>query len=248
MKLPRTREVLVLLTVSLIVAAGIILYVGDGNGESTTLPKESTPPHKSKELISKRNEDRRDLRTQGRNNTAPVDDFESKAMRSRKAQMAKEPDAFFDPDRTEPKYLAKIRHHQNISAFLNSSRVDDPNSRRILSLLLEFGYGIDEWSEVTSLLGGFHIFVDAARGGSPSTESSESEHDNELKYAQDEKLPDLYTGLKELGITDRELIHELVAIEFPIVPNEDVIGIEPTILGDRLYADNDWMNEEFQAR
>ena len=49
-----------------------------------------------------------------------------------------------------------------------------------------------------------------------------------------------------LGITDRQFVDELLAIELPYTPGDMVLGTGPVPLleGDRLNTETDWMDSE----
>ena len=177
--------------------------------------------------------------------------MQGKAERDRR--IAENPDAYFDPDRTDPWYQAQVRRHNQIGQFLSSTRRDDPSYRKILTLLLENGYGIEEWTEAVSILGFHHLPVVLKRhslmeaGFSPQ---QVEDHLGSAKLQQQQQLRLIHDNLRaRCGIDDPELMDTLIGVELEFLPNEEVLGLGPlrTIRGDKLYTDEDWLDAEFAA-
>lgn len=68
---------------------------------------------------------------------------------------------YYDPervhDRSDLKYRKKVFKHHRIGDYLHSTRKDDPAFREIMCLLLEHGYGIEEWTFVVGTLGRYKM-------------------------------------------------------------------------------------------
>lgn len=172
---------------------------------------------------------------------------------ARDQRIAEDPDGYFDPDRTDLEYQRKVRRHNQIGQFLTSSRKDDPVYQKVMLTLLENGYGIEEWGEAVSILGFYHLPVVAERQALMNAGFSPQQIEGELEDAKRQQHRHLRMVednlLRRCGISDPDLVKELLAIELEFLPNEDVIGLGPlrTIRGDRLLGDEDWLDEDFLA-
>lgn len=64
---------------------------------------------------------------------------------------------YYDPKNHSYVYLRKVDRHHAINSFLTSTRREDPRYRKIIVLLLENGYGIDEWPSAVQAILSYNI-------------------------------------------------------------------------------------------
>ncbi len=85
----------------------------------------------------------------------------------RARRLAEASDNYFDPTRFlnsgDAVYRDKVRRHLQIASWVYSNRKDVPSLRQVLILLLENGYGIDDYENVIRTLGHHKSEVEAIR-------------------------------------------------------------------------------------
>ncbi len=175
------------------------------------------------------------------------------ARAAKATQAQAHPDAFWDPNRTDPAYRNKVIHHRQINQFLTSSRRDDPAYRAVMVKLLENGYSVSEWIDFVGVASHYHMPVALgkatvkARGLLPD---KAEEALIPVRAHQEAMRKHIYEHCRiVMGMTDREFIDELLAIELPYRPGDQVLGTGPVPIlpGDPLNTGADWMDEEFLA-
>lgn len=62
------------------------------------------------------------------------------------------PNDYYDPKNKNPVYLSNFIYYGQIKLYLLSSRRSNPKFRKIMKLLLEYGYDVEEWREVVGIL------------------------------------------------------------------------------------------------
>ncbi|MCS1408979.1 MAG: hypothetical protein M2R45_02158 [Verrucomicrobia subdivision 3 bacterium] len=152
-------------------------------------------------------------------------------------------------------YLKKVHTHYRIGDYLYSKRKDDLAFRRIMVLLLENGYGLEEWRIVTGLLASWQ--QEAAwhrRAFERANLFSPEEIEEQLKPIRErqEKIFRMApTRFKfTTNITDPELIKALWEVDVGLIePGDGSFGRErrKTVWGDKLLTDEDWLTDEFRA-
>ena len=169
----------------------------------------------------------------------------------REARIALDPDAYWDPGRTDSAYRSKVVRHNQISQFLTSSRREDPAYRAVMVKLLENGYGLSDWVDFVGVASQYHMPVSLARNRLEAEGFLGDEIERELVPARAHQSAlrrhVVGTCRMVIGISDQRLIDELLEIELPFTPGYQVLGVGPMamIRGDRLYTDSDWIDEDF---
>jgi hypothetical protein len=184
----------------------------------------------------------------------------SKAMAERQELIKISPEDYYDPNRKSAGYRKRVHYHQSIRTFQSSSRYSDPSFRGIMTLLLEHGYGPNEWFRVVNVL---RSTMTPAMMHNEMLERdgfSESEIEQELARPGS-GLAMYHQALKRGGpqkliaasarIEEQKLIDELVRINFlelGVRSNEKLLTQSAQFLspGDRLLTDSDWMDDEFR--
>ena len=97
-------------------------------------------------------------------------------------------DEYFDPERLinqhDAEYRKRLLKHRRIGDYLYSSRRYDPAFQEIMILLLEHGYGIEEWSLVIRNLGKYKVgmlfdyIAETVRESIEETDASPEEVEN----------------------------------------------------------------------
>lgn len=175
------------------------------------------------------------------------------AKAEREARIALDPDAHWDPDRTDSTYRSKVIRHNQISQFLTSSRREDPAYRAVMVKLLENGYGLSDWVDFVGVASQFHMPVSLARSRLEAEGFLADEIELELVPARAHQSAlrrhVIATCRMVMGISDQRLIDELLEIELPFAAGDQVLGVGPMamIRGDRLYTESDWMDEAFHS-
>ena len=181
-------------------------------------------------------------------------------------------DEYFNPerilDRDDAEYRKRLLKHHRIGDYLYSSRRYDPAFQEIMILLLEHGYGIEEWSLVIRNLGKYKVgtlfdyIAEAVKETIKETNASPEEVENwkreqekfreGFRQAQDQFSLQGYL-MQEFGkacnITDTNLIHKLWTINIGLIkPGDGSLGEgrPRTAWGIRLLTDEDWLTEEFR--
>ena len=171
---------------------------------------------------------------------------------------------YYDPervhDRNDLEYRKKVFKHYRIGDYLHSTRKDDPAFREIMCLLLEHGYGIEEWTFVVGTLGRYKMELAmfkptieerVASGDTPpeAMESMEQELE-ELWERQEKRFPELVSHLRDIcKITNTNLVRKLWEVDIGLIePGDGSLGEgkPPAAWGDRLLKDEDWLTEEFR--
>ena len=171
---------------------------------------------------------------------------------------------YYDPervhDRSDSEYRKKVFKHHRIGDFLHSTRKEDPAFREIMCLLLEHGYGIEEWTFVVGTLGRYKMelamFERTTEEGTASCtippEAMESREWalEELRERQEKSFPKLVRHLKGIcKITNTNLVRKLWKVDIDLVaPGDGSLGEGKPAAdwGDRLLTDEDWLTEEFR--
>lgn len=232
------------LPMAMLVGVAIVaLFVIDRSGDSDL---ETSPPETTASPASPA--------TQAALGSNGITDMARASVQGKYARdqlIAENPSAYFDPDRTDSDYLRNVRRHNQIGQWLTSSRKDDPAYRELMRVLLENGYGIEEWGEAVSILGFHHLPVVIQRHALMEAGFSPQQIEDELAGARREQAHQLPMVRENLawrcGVSDDALVDRLLAIELEFLPNEDVLGLGPlrTIRGDKLHTDSDWLVDEF---
>ncbi len=171
---------------------------------------------------------------------------------------------YYDPervhDRSDLEYRKKVFKHHCIGDYLHSTRKDDPAFREIICLLLEHGYGIEEWAFVVGTLGRYKMDLamfertteEGAASGTIPPEAMESREWEleELRERQEKRFPKLVSHLRGIcKITNTNLVRKLWEVDIGLIePGDGSLGEgKPAASwGDRLLTDEDWLTEEFQ--
>lgn len=181
-------------------------------------------------------------------------------------------DEYFNPervlDRDDAEYRKRLLKHRRIGDYLYSSRRYDPTFQEIMILLLEHGYGIEEWSLVIRNLGKYKVgtlldyIAEAVKETSEETNASPEEVENwkreqekfreGFRQAQDQFSLEEHL-MQEFGkacnIADANLIRKLWTIDIGLIkPGDGSLGEgrPRTAWGNRLLTDEDWLTEEFR--
>ena len=181
-------------------------------------------------------------------------------------------DEYFNPERIlnrdDAEYRKRVLKHRRIGDYLYSSRRYDPAFQEIMILLLEHGYGIEEWSFVIRNLGKYKVrtlfeqvttaMKETIEEGNVSLEEGEN-----WKRKQEEFRDGFWQAqnqfsleehlMQEFGkacnIANANLIRKLWAIDIGLIKSGDGSlgeGRPRTAWGDRLLTDEDWLTEEFR--
>lgn len=162
---------------------------------------------------------------------------------------------YYDPervhDRSDAEYRKKVFRHHRIGDYLHSTRKEDPAFREIICLLLEHGYGIEEWIFVVGTLGRYKMELamfkrtteeGVASGTIPpeAVESSELALE-ELRERQEKRFPKLLSHLKGIcKITNTNLVRKLWEVDIGLIePGDGSLGEgKPAASwGDRLLTE-----------
>ena len=181
-------------------------------------------------------------------------------------------DEYFNPERIlnrdDAEYRKRVLKHRRIGDYLYSSRRYDPAFQEIMILLLEHGYGIEEWSFVIRNLGKYKLrtlFEQVATAMKETIEESnvsleegenwkrkQEEFREGFRQAQEQFSLEEHL-MQEFGkacnIADSNLIRKLWAIDIGLIkPGDGSLGEgrPRTAWGDRLLTDEDWLTEEFR--
>ena len=184
---------------------------------------------------------------------APFLDRERRAQR-----LAESPDNYFDPKRylqsNDWEYRDKVNRHFHIASWVYSKRKDDPGLRRVMTLLLENGYDIEDYSGIIRALAHHKAEITAIQNRYKELEFySEKEIQDLLaergvfrrQEAHKKALQDIFSMY---GITNEFLIGQLYDADIGLVREGDGSigqGKIETVWGDRLLTDEDWLDEEF---
>ena len=179
---------------------------------------------------------------------------------------------YFNPkrilNRNDIEYRKRLLKHRRIGDYLYSSRRYDPAFQEIMILLLEHGYGIEEWSIVIRNLGKYKVgtlfdyIVEAIKEMIEETDASPEEVENwkreqeefqeGFRQAQDQFSLEEHL-MKEFGkacnIANTNLIRKLWEVDIGLIePSDGSLGEgRPRMAwGDRLLRDEDWLTEEFR--
>ena len=168
------------------------------------------------------------------------------------------PDQYYDPHNRDIKYLQKVTYHHYIGAFLHSNRRDDPRFRRIMTLLLENGYGIREWKSAVQCL----LQRDEPIWIRASAMRKEGYAEHEIEDMIENPNPELKQTLKGIDLHDRLFLMQSLNIAdiglvdklrdvklYDVEIGEEVIADtwKSILPGDKLYTDEDWLDAEFLA-
>ncbi len=178
---------------------------------------------------------------------------------NRERLLAEYPDHYFDPARflesNDKEYLKKVEHHFNVATWTYSTRKNDPALRQFMTLLLENGFGIDDYRKAIQVVADYKQEIAGIRKQYESLGFySETEIDDllEQRGAYD-RLKAHIKGTRpifeRMGITDTELIENLWSVDIGFIAKGDgtiVDGRIQTVWGDRLLTDDDWLDEEFR--
>lgn len=180
----------------------------------------------------------------------------------------------FNPERLlnrdDMEYRKRLLKHRRIGDYLYSSRRYDLAFQEIMILLLEHGYGIEEWSLVIRNLGKYKVgtlfdyIAEAMKETIEKTDASPEEVENWKReqeefregfrqaQAQDPFSLEVHL-MKKFGkvcnIEDTNLIRKLWTIDIGLIePGDGSLGEgrPRTVWGDRLLTDEDWLTEEFR--
>ena len=181
-------------------------------------------------------------------------------------------DEYFNPERIlnrdDAEYRKRVLKHRRIGDYLYSSRRYDPAFQEIMILLLEHGYGVEEWSLVIRNLGKYKVGTlfnyiaetvkETIEEGNVSLEEGENWKRKQEEFrdgfwqAQDQFSLEEHL-MQEFGkacnIEDANLIRKLWAIDIGLIkPGDGSLGEgrPRTAWGDRLLTDEDWLTEEFR--
>lgn len=186
---------------------------------------------------------------------------EARAERARRIQES--PEEYYDPNNRDMEYREKVAYHNQVKRFLTSTRHDDPRYRKIMSQLLEYGYGLEEWIHVVQCLLEHNapvlVHQKAMRvAGFAEWEIEEAINtDNPMQgtgrwmQMQDYRHDSIYRDFGfSAGITNRALIDGFLELDMlDVKEGEKLLGEDSvtTLPGDRLLTDADWLDEEFLA-
>jgi|GEM_PF-5524624 len=181
--------------------------------------------------------------------------------RERRAQLLQaNPDDYFDPVRfangNDAAYKANVERHFQIATWANSTKKRDPAFRRIMRILLENGYGIDDYSRVVQLVAYAHQDIASLRsayqrlGIHSQAEVEELLNKTGMQKDFEARLALVKQTFVKQGITDALVLDALLSTGVGEVRNGD--GSIPktrfkTVWGDRLLTGADWMDAEFKA-
>ena len=157
---------------------------------------------------------------------APFLDREQRAQR-----LAESPDDYFDPKRylqsNDWEYRDKVNRHFHIASWAYSKRKDDPGLRRVMTLLLENGYDIEDYSGIIRALAHHKAEITAIRNRYKELEFYSEKEIQELltergvfrrQEAHKKALRDIFSMY---GITNKFLIGELYEADIGLVREGD---------------------------
>ena len=186
---------------------------------------------------------------------------EARAERARRIQES--PEEYYDPNNRDMEYREKVAYHNQVKRFLTSTRHDDPRYRKIMSQLLEHGYGLEEWMGSVQCLLSHNAPVLAHREAMREAGYAEWEIEEAINTDNPMQGTGRWMQLQELrngsvyksfafftGITNRALIDGFLELDMlDVKEGEKLLGEDPvtTLPGDRLLTDADWLDEEFLA-
>lgn len=179
--------------------------------------------------------------------------------RERRAQLlAESPDDYFDPKRylqsNDWEYRDKVNRHFHIASWVYSKRKEDPGLRRVMTLLLENGYDIEDYRGIIRALAHHKAEITAIRNRYKELGFYSEEEIQELlaergvfrrQEAHKKALQDIFSMY---GITNEFLIGELYDADIGLVREGDGSigqGKIETVWGDPLLTDEDWLDKEF---
>ena len=147
---------------------------------------------------------------------------------------------YYDPervyDRSDWEYRKKVFKHHCIGDYLHSTRKDDPAFREIICLLLEHGYGIEEWTFVVGTLGRYKMELamfkrtteEVVASGTIPPEAMESSELalGDLRERQEKRFPKLVRHLRGIcKITNTNLVRKLWEVDIGLVePGDGSLG------------------------
>lgn len=170
------------------------------------------------------------------------------------------PDDYFDPMRYhqsgDAEYRDKVQKHFHIASWAYSERKDDPALREVMLLLLENGYGIEDYSSVIRVLSFHKAEVEALResyeslGFYTALEIEEMLEASGAYRRQAERWEGAKRSLARQGITDANLVEALWTVDIGLIREGDGAigeGKVETVRGDYLLTEEDWLEAEFAA-
>lgn len=182
----------------------------------------------------------------------------------REKLLAEKPDDYFDPTRylesNDDAYRKKVRRHFDIAAWALSNRKSDPELRQFMALLLENGYGIDDYRKTIQIVADYKQELEAIKIRYKSLGFYSNEEIEELLHQRGayQRMSAHINGTKpifeRMGITDTKLIEALWDVDVGYITKGDGAigqGQLQTVWGDKLLTDDDWLEPEFleaQAR
>ena len=168
-------------------------------------------------------------------------------------------DNYFDisryMNRKDKKYVDKVNRHYKIANWMYCNKKDDPSLRRIICLLLENGYDIEDYDVVAKVIIRSQYEINMIKHSYENAEifsSQEIERVVELSgaYRRQRGLRKIAIDIfNKHGITDKILIEQLLSIDTGLIMEHDAVCNSRylTIYGDSLLTDVDWLDEEFVA-
>ncbi len=184
---------------------------------------------------------------------------ERAAERSRREQRLRQnSDAYYDPARyytaNDTAYNKKVQQHFVIASWVHSEKKDDPAFREFMVLLLENGFGIDEYHTAIRVIGNAQEEIEVMKQAYgdlfAANELDEMfQNSGALKRLGTRKQAAVMT-LAQMGIAEPNLQEALWNVELGLIqPGDGTIGQGEfsTVWGDPLLTEDDWLDSEFRA-
>ena len=192
--------------------------------------------------------------------TIQAEEAKHAELERRKHCLETAPNDYFDPARyasgEDEAYNDKVNQHFRIASWVYSTKKNDPAFRRVLIILLENGYGIDDYSMLIRSLAFAHVDIASARNQYKSLGiHTDEEIESLLKGTAiqrdfEKRIAVTRMQMKRQGITDDRVIDTILSIDVGEVYTGDgsiYRGNILTVWGDRLLTDVDWLDAEFKA-
>lgn len=179
----------------------------------------------------------------------------SVAKAERDRLIAENPDEYFDP-RGEHEHSRRYREnhgrHNVISRFTSAPHRDHPEMQRLMILLLENGYDVEDWVNAVDAVD-FLRKHDAIRrkemeAAGFSEEEIQADMDLMGETLRGIKTRAFYEHLQITSSIGKELADQIMEFDLPVEVDRNLKGDGPyqTIRGDRFLTDADWLTDAFR--
>ena len=189
-----------------------------------------------------------------------VDVSPNRSTLSRKELVERYPCDYYDPEKLNPEnkdyqeYSQKVNRHNAIVDFIHSTRKEDEAFQRVMLILLENGYDIEDWNRTIEILSEIKSEYHDFREG--FGENSVIEDGEVYTYPKPLRLKQEYSyaqfGLlmgEKVGIYEKKVVEELWDVDIAnVTQSSGKLGgsLHITVFGDKLYTDEDWITPDFE--